>query len=56
MWDLIVSVPDHCLSFYFSKAFDKVNHLKLLFKLSTHGVKGRTLKWISSFLGVEPRL
>ena len=20
MWDLIVSVPDHCLSFYFSKA------------------------------------
>ena len=21
MWDLIVSVPDHCLSFYFSKSF-----------------------------------
>ena len=21
MWDLIVSVPDHCLSFYFSKRF-----------------------------------
>ena len=21
MWDLIVSVPDHCLSFYFSKLF-----------------------------------
>ena len=20
MWDLIVSVPDHCLSFYFSKS------------------------------------
>ena len=35
----------------FSKAFNKVNHLKLLFKLSTHGVKGRTLKWISFFLG-----
>ena len=35
----------------FSKAFDKVNHLKLLFKLSTHRVKGKTLKWISSFLG-----
>ena len=36
-----------------SKAFDKVNHLKLLFKLSTHGIKDRTLKWISSFLGIR---
>ena len=35
----------------FSKAFDKVNHLKLLFKFFTHGIKGKTLKWISSFLG-----
>ena len=34
----------------FSKAFDKVNHLKLLFKLSSHGVKGQILKRISSFL------
>ena len=22
MWDLIVSVPDHCLSFYFMKRFE----------------------------------
>ena len=21
MWDLIVSVPDHCLSFYFPKSY-----------------------------------
>ena len=35
----------------FSKAFDKVIHLKLSFKLSTHGIKCKTLKWTSSFLG-----
>ena len=35
----------------FSKAFDKVTHLKLLFKLSSYGIKGKALKWISSFLG-----
>ena len=34
----------------FSKAFDKVNHLKLLFELSQHGVKGNTLNWIRAFL------
>ena len=34
----------------FRKAFDKVNHLRLLFKLSTHVIKGKSLKWISSFL------
>ena len=25
MWDLIVSVPDHCLSFYFSQLNDYMN-------------------------------
>ena len=34
----------------FSKAFDKVNHLKLLYKLQVHGVQGKTLGWIESFL------
>ena len=33
----------------FSKAFNKVNHLKLLFKLSQHGVKGNILNWIRAF-------
>ena len=28
-----------------SKAFDKVNHLKLLYKLQIHGVQGKTLGW-----------
>ena len=26
MWDLIVSVPDHCLSLYFACAKNKENH------------------------------
>ena len=34
----------------FSKAFDKVNHLKLLYKLQVHCVQGKALKWIESFL------
>ena len=25
MWDLIVSVPDHCLSFYFSSLLETQN-------------------------------
>ena len=34
----------------FSKAFDKVSHLKLLYKLSTFGITGNTLKWTEAFL------
>ena len=34
----------------FSKAFDKVNNLKLLYKLSCVVVKGNTINWIQSFL------
>ena len=33
----------------FSKAFDKVNHLKLLYKLQINGVRGKTLGWIEFF-------
>ena len=33
MWDLIVSVPDHCLSFYFS---DKAGWLRRFARLKEH--------------------
>ena len=34
----------------FAKAFDKVAHNRLLYKLSSYGVKGNTSGWIGSFL------
>ena len=37
----------------FSKAFDKVSHPKLLFKLPQHGVKGNTLNWMRALLVVR---
>ena len=34
----------------FSKAFDKVNHSKLLWKLHSYGIRNTTLRWIQAFL------
>ena len=34
----------------FSKAFDKVNHQKLLLELYHYGIRGPSLKWIQAFL------
>ena len=35
----------------FSKAFDKVNHSKLSWKLHNYGIRSNVLKWIVAFLG-----
>ena len=34
----------------FSKAFDKVNHSKLLMKLHSYGIRNDTLRWTQAFL------
>jgi hypothetical protein len=34
----------------FAKAFDKVLHQRLLYKLKFYGIKNETLNWISAFL------
>ena len=33
-----------------SKAFDKVPHNRILYKLENYGIGGDTLKWIKAFL------
>ncbi len=38
------------LIMYFSKAFDKVGHARLVRKLHHYGIWGKTNKWIESFL------
>ena len=34
----------------FSKAFDKVNHSKLILKLHKYGIRGNVLGWVRAFL------
>ena len=34
----------------FAKAFDKVPHRRILYKLNYYGISGPTLHWISAFL------
>ena len=34
----------------FNKAFDKVSHEKLIYKLHGYGIRGKTLTWIKAFL------
>jgi hypothetical protein len=43
-------IPIDILFLDFAKAFDKVSHKLLLFKLEHYGIKGQLLSWIGAFL------
>ena len=40
----------HLLLLDFAKAFDKVSHAHLLYKLECYGIKGQILTWLRDFL------
>ena len=44
------SIQNDVVLMDFAKSFDKVAHNRLLYKLSSYGVKGNTFGWIGSFL------
>ena len=53
MWDLIVSVPDHCLSFYFTRKASYHHHrgfesqkLVVYFYVTIHGHLGLCLRCV----------
>jgi hypothetical protein len=43
-------IPIDSIFLDFAKAFDKVPHQRLLHKISSYGIQGQTLQWISNFL------
>jgi hypothetical protein len=51
-WTLAIRDKKSVLVAYidYSKAFDSVNHRKLLTKLSAYGISGNLISWISNFL------
>ena len=44
------NLPYDCVYLDFSKAFDKVPHVRLLSKLKAHGIRNKLLEWITNFL------
>ena len=55
MWDLIVSVPDHCLSFYFSRLVQQLclHHPYLSYLWTFYVLDGLLLTYIDhNYLGL----
>ena len=53
MQEILVSAgkPTDLILLDFSKAFDKVNYSKLVWKPHQYGIRGNALSWIHAFLG-----
>ena len=51
-WSFTLNIGHSVVVIYtdFAKAFDKVVHTKLLFKLQSYGIDGLVLKWIEQVL------
>ena len=47
MWDLIVSVPDHCLSFYFPKTTTSPPPALKVFHINVHSLREKKLQFFS---------
>ena len=45
-WKMAEGRQADLILLHFSKDFDKVDHLKLSYKLQVHDVQGKTLGWI----------
>ena len=50
-WNAKAEKQTNVILLDFSKAFDKVNHSKLLWKPYHYGIKDKVLSWIQAFLG-----
>lgn len=49
-WNSLTIFPTDVLVMDFAKAFDKVSHGLLLYKLHHYGITGKTNTWIQTFL------
>ena len=53
MWDLIVSVADHCLSFYYEKMCIKSDFKEIVLKIATNGQSDKGFLLTSTFVPKE---
>jgi len=45
-----------CIYMDITKAFDKVPHRRLMYKLNYYGINGSTIKWVEIFYNTRPNM